>query len=53
LTMEEVRAMEGARAPEFRPYWIRYIVAFWAGDKLKWVRDNVLVACFCSIARLV
>ena len=42
--------MEGARAPKFRPYWIRYIVAFWAGEKLKWVRDNVLVACVCSIA---
>lgn len=42
--------MEGARAPEFRPYWIRYIVAFWAGEKLKWLRDNVLVACLCSIA---
>jgi len=47
---EEVRAMEGARAPEFRPYWIRYIVAFWAGEKLKWVRDNILVACLCSVA---
>ncbi len=33
--------MEGARATKFRPYWIRYIVAFWAGEKLKWVRDNV------------
>ncbi len=42
--------MEGARAPNFRPYWIRYIVAFWAGEKLKWVRDKVLVACLCSIA---
>jgi len=42
--------MEGARAPEFRPYWIRYIVAFWAGEKLKWARDNVLLACACSIA---
>jgi hypothetical protein len=42
--------MEGARAPKFRSYWIRYIVAFWAGEKLKWVRDNVLVACVCSIA---
>jgi len=47
---EEVRAMEGARAPEFRPYWIRYIVAFWAGEKLKWARDNILVACLCSLA---
>ena len=42
--------MEGARAPKFRPYWIRYVVAFWAEEKLKWVRDNVLVACLCSIA---
>ena len=42
--------MEGARAPEFRPYWIRYIVAFWAGEKLKWARDNILVACLCSLA---
>src|SRR5258708_12698256 len=47
---EEVRAMEGARAPKFRPYWIRYVVAFWAEEKLKWVRDNVLVACICSLA---
>ena len=42
--------MEGARAPEFRPYWIRYIMAFWAGEKLKWARDNILVACLCSLA---
>jgi hypothetical protein len=42
--------MEGARAPKFRPYWIRYIVAFWAGEKFRWVRDNVLIACLCSIA---
>ena len=42
--------MEGARARKFRPYWIRYVVAFWAEEKLKWVRDNVLVACLCSIA---
>src|SRR5439155_3197015 len=41
--------MEGARAPK-SPYWIRYIVAFWAGEKLKWARDNVLVACVCSLA---
>ena len=41
--------MEGARAPE-SPYWIRYIVAFWAGENLKWARDNVLVACVCSLA---
>ncbi len=42
--------MEGARAPKFRPYWIRYLVAFSAGEKLKWARDNVLVACLCSLA---
>ncbi len=42
--------MGGARAPKFRPYWIRYIVAFWAGEKLRWVRDNILIACLCSIA---
>ena len=42
--------MEGARAPEFRSYWIRYIVAFWAREKLKWARDNILVACLCSLA---
>src|SRR3989442_7623514 len=41
--------MEGARAPE-SPYWIRYIVAWWAGENLKWARDNVLVACVCSLA---
>jgi len=41
--------MEGARAPK-SPYWIRYIVAFWAGETLKWARDNVLVACVCSLA---
>jgi len=41
--------MEGARAPK-SPYWIRYIVAFWAGENLKWARDNVLVACVCSLA---
>lgn len=42
--------MEGARARESRSYWIRYIVAFWAGEKLKWARDNILVACLCSLA---
>lgn len=42
--------MEGARAPEFRPYWIRYIVAFWATEKLNWARDNILIACLCSLA---
>ena len=42
--------MEGARAPESRSYWIRYIVAFWAAEKLKWARDNILIACLCSLA---
>ena len=42
--------MEGARALKFRPYWIRYIVTFWAGEKLEWARDNILVACLCSLA---
>jgi hypothetical protein len=42
--------MRGAQASEFRHYWIRFIAAFWAGEELKWVRDNVLVACLCSIA---
>ena len=42
--------MEGAWALKFRPYWIRYIVTFWAGEKLKWARDNILVACLCSLA---
>lgn len=42
--------MEGARAPEFRSYWIRYIVAFWTTEKLKWARDNILIACLCSLA---
>ncbi len=41
--------MEGAKAPESRPYWIRYIVAFWAIEKLKWAMDNVLIACLCSV----
>src|SRR5580692_1415323 len=49
LTREEVRAMEGARVPKFRPYWIRYVVAFWAGEKLRWIRDNVLIAWACSL----
>jgi hypothetical protein len=40
----------GGPIPEFPPYWIRYIVAFWAGEHLKWVRDNILVACVCSLA---
>jgi hypothetical protein len=42
--------MKGETRSRSRPYWIRYIVAFWAGEKLKWVRDNVLVAFLCSIA---
>src|ERR1700730_16193214 len=42
--------MEGARPPKSRLYWFRYVVAFWAEEKLKWVRNNVLVACLCSIA---
>jgi hypothetical protein len=50
LTREEVRAMEGARAPKFRPYWVRYLAGFWAGEKLRWARDNVFIACVCSLA---
>ena len=42
--------MEGGQTPQSRPYWIRYLVAFWAGEKLKWARDNVLIACVCSLA---
>ncbi len=42
--------MDGAKAPESRPYWIRYLVTFWAGSELKWARDNVLVALVCSLA---
>ncbi len=42
--------MEGARSRHSRPYWIRYLVAFWAGEKVKWARDNVLVAFVCSLA---
>jgi hypothetical protein len=42
--------MEGARSRQSRPYWVRYLVAFWAGEKLKWARDNVLVAFVCSLA---
>ncbi len=42
--------MRGARASEFRHYWMRFIAAFWAGEELKWVRDNILLACLCSIA---
>jgi hypothetical protein len=42
--------MGGGRASEFRHYWMRYTLAFWAGEKLQWARDNILVACLCSIA---
>ena len=42
--------MEGAKSAQSRPYWIRYIATLWAGEKLKWARDNVLVACLCSLA---
>jgi len=41
--------MGGATAPKSRPYWIRYSAAFWAGEKLRWVRDSVLIACACSL----
>ena len=47
---EEVRAMESTKFPEPRPYWIRYLVTFWAGEELKWAGDNVLVALVCSLA---
>jgi hypothetical protein len=47
---QEVRAMKGEKNSRSRPYWIRYIVAFWAGEKLEWARDNVVVAFLCSIA---
>jgi hypothetical protein len=33
-----------------RPYWIRYPVAFWAWEKLKWAKDNVLLAIVSSLA---
>jgi hypothetical protein len=42
--------MGSAKSPESRPYWIRYLVTFWAGEELKWARDNVLVALVCSLA---
>src|SRR5207253_8635012 len=42
--------MKGARSAQSRPYWIRYVVAFWAVEKLTWARDNVLIACVCSLA---
>src|SRR5947199_6128244 len=42
--------MKGARTAQCRPYWIRYVVAFWAVEKLTWAKDNVLIACVCSLA---
>jgi len=42
--------MTGAKSAQSRPYWIRYIVAFWSWEKLKWAKDNVLIACVCSLA---
>jgi len=42
--------MKGAKSAQSRPYWIRYIVAFWSWEKLKWAKDNVLLACVCSLA---
>src|SRR2546426_8134888 len=42
--------MKGARSAQSRPYWVRYVVAFWAVEKLKWAKDNVLIACVCSLA---
>src|SRR5205807_8704275 len=42
--------MGGARPSEFRHYWVRYILAFWAVEKLQWARDKVLIAFVCSLA---
>src|SRR5438034_9806417 len=42
--------MKGARSAQSRPYWIRCVVAFWAVEKLTWAKDNVLIACVCSLA---
>src|SRR5207248_3172995 len=42
--------MKGASSAQSRPYWIRYVVAFWAVEKLTWAKDNVLIACVCSLA---
>jgi len=42
--------MKGARSAQSRPYWIRYAISFWAWKKLKWAKDNVLIACVCSLA---
>src|SRR5207247_11406289 len=42
--------MKGARSAQSRRYWIRCVVAFWAVEKLTWAKDNVLIACVCSVA---
>src|SRR5205807_10102215 len=42
--------MKGARSAQSRPYWVRYVVAFWAVEKLTRAKDNVLIACVCSLA---
>jgi hypothetical protein len=42
--------MEGATSSQSRPYWIRYIVAFWAGEVLNWAWKHILIACVCSLA---
>src|SRR5207253_9927310 len=42
--------MKGARSAQSRPYWMRYVVAFWAVEKLTWAKDNVVIACVCSLA---
>src|SRR2546428_3506973 len=49
LNQGEVRAMKGAKFAQSRPYWIRYFVAFLAWDRLKWAKDNVLLACVSSL----
>jgi hypothetical protein len=43
--------MKGAKSAQSRPYWIRYIVAFWSWKKLKWAKDNVLLACVLPCPR--
>ena len=42
--------MEGAKSAQSRPYWIRYILASWPREALRWARDNILIACACSLA---
>jgi hypothetical protein len=42
--------MQGAKSAQSHPYWIRYTLAFWPGEALKWARDNILIACACSLA---